>query len=174
MSGEGRGRVAFNDEKYSFEFESLLKLKKHTWMIGVQIPFRGEELLTINYITKVLKLNNKMIKINYNHLDKLNKRKLLALFIDKLISFFNLYEELNKKTSATRSGKHEGNTWKYQQGKLNFIFPIDKNLSMKVTFSELNNSYYHKISWELSDKNNYKFHQYPFKLNLYLERCATR
>ncbi|MBT6325540.1 MAG: hypothetical protein HOJ35_06195 [Bdellovibrionales bacterium] len=166
--------MAFNDEKYSFEFESLLKLKKHTWMIGVQIPIKGEELLTLNYQTKVLKLNNKRIKTNYNHLDKLNKRKVLGLFINKLILFLNLYEEINDKKITTRSGKHEDIIWNREQDKLNIMFPIDKNLLVTATFSELSDRYYHQISWALSDKNNYGFHHYPFKLNLYLDGCATQ
>ncbi len=173
LSGGGRGRLAFNDEKYSFEFESLLNLRKHAWTIGVEIPFRGEELLILNYLRKTLKLNNKRIKINHNQLNKLNKRKMLGLFIDKLILFLNLYEKLNEKKVTTRSEGSEKITWKHEQDELHILFPIDKNLSMKVTFAKLSNNYYQQIFWALSDKNNYGFHHYPFKLDLYLDGCAA-
>lgn len=42
LSGEGRGRLTINQNQYVFGIESLLK-DNHDWILGVSIPFHGEE-----------------------------------------------------------------------------------------------------------------------------------
>jgi len=46
FSGEGRGRLSLGQNQYVFNFESLLK-ENHDWIIGVNIPLQGEEVMIL-------------------------------------------------------------------------------------------------------------------------------
>lgn len=46
FTGEGRGRLSLGQNQYVFSFESLLK-ENHDWVIGVNIPLQGEEIMTL-------------------------------------------------------------------------------------------------------------------------------
>ncbi len=46
FSGEGRGRLSLGKNQYVFSFESLLK-ENHDWIIGVNIPLQGEEVMIL-------------------------------------------------------------------------------------------------------------------------------
>ncbi len=61
FSGEGRVHAKYNMAKSnSFTFESLLNLDEMFWLVGLDLPFNGQETLKIDYS----KISNSKIKIS--------------------------------------------------------------------------------------------------------------
>ncbi|MCK5883254.1 MAG: hypothetical protein KAG61_06165 [Bacteriovoracaceae bacterium] len=46
LSGEGKGKIKSGKKSHSFNFES--KLDSNEWLLGISIPFLGEEILKLN------------------------------------------------------------------------------------------------------------------------------
>ena len=46
LSGEGKGKIKSGSKSHSFNFES--KIDSNEWLLGISIPFLGEEVLKLN------------------------------------------------------------------------------------------------------------------------------
>lgn len=51
LTGEGKGRLTFDQSQYVFNFESVLK-ENYDWILAVSIPLQGEEVMIFKNLQK--------------------------------------------------------------------------------------------------------------------------
>lgn len=53
LSGKGTGRLEHPRGRHVFDYQSLLNKKTTTWSLGFDLPIIGQEIIHLNYVTRV-------------------------------------------------------------------------------------------------------------------------
>lgn len=193
LNSEGKGRLVFLSERYSFNYESLLEEKLYSWTLAIEVPMLGQELFKLNYKNSFegkvfaqgnfydrLILSAKNEKQSRYHLEVLNSYLLgmgkFLIFKNKMIN----PEEMSKSCqfssegdwqgSCLLDGKQERLTWKYEDEAFYLRFPLDAQADFILEAQGNDKDYFKRFKMKLKDKTDLA-NQRPLEIDLSLSGC---
>jgi hypothetical protein len=195
LTGEGRGRVQFFQEKHLFGQESLYSKKEKEWILALEIPIHGEEVIRLNWENALEKTGPKIEGAFFNRLKQVaKKQKRGKLYLQLLNSFFKKYSDFLYFLSLDKSekelgalckpiGKFQSSGLSCEYKNLKFIwkksgggryqFDIDKKHIFTIDMEKLEKDKYliNKLALSRRDANGAAGHL--VKLDLFYESCGN-
>jgi len=168
FSSDGRGRISILDHTYSFSYESELNIEENQWMLGLEFPLYGEEIIAINWKDpekpKILgKLEERILK-EKDGIDPIQ----LEYFLNKWAQF--IYEVVKLKEKKNNYQEHYFN-WKVIDHKLVAESNDSQRAYLKGTFSIPNDEFFTRMQFSMEAKSHQKE---AYKLELLVRNCAEK
>lgn len=194
--------MQISKKRHSFDYESLLDVKKDQWILTFQIPLYGEEVFFLDYRDAY----KGPVKVNGSFYNKIKQRhskyyasakslKLLEKHIEMLAIFFKFYTQHKKKLLPKKlcsrgkqtNGKYRGIckileinrrfVWKLDTNSDDFTidFKLSKNRHFIVKALDLYFDHYKRVNLSLVDtsKGSNPSGQ-PIEINLFSNNCTMR
>jgi hypothetical protein len=145
LSGDGKGRLKYGKNRYSFSYEMLLKKKLEKWLIGMNFPMHGEEVLSVSFSnifkTEEADVKGGFIDRIYSDLEikkggKKTKQLLDSLFLDigNFLAIYNSNILENKRYRIIENKSSSGSVRK--KHKKQFSWSIEDSGIFRITMSE--------------------------------------
>jgi hypothetical protein len=184
LSGSGKGRIASADGKYVFSYENLFKLKEQEWLLGLQLPLHGEEVLQLGFKEAI----DSNVAIGGNFFKRLSRaakaekreeelaqlKKVLikmSVFL-KTVHMVRIGDYSCVKGQCHKGARHAFAFSEDAEG-LKVEFPFDSNHKFVIN-ARANSSYYRKINFILIDKRRRRGSRQPFSLSLIHRQCNNQ
>ncbi len=186
LNGEGSGKIHINDDSYSFDFQSALKDKK--WLLGIQFPFRGEELLEVNF-------DNENYYLSGDFYQKIEQRikstspkaimdfeifsKELAFFIEELKNikkepkFYEKCEKIDQKYQCKYFYKNrveKVTIWHQEEKSIEYNRKLNNSLELVASFKYPSEQGFREIDIKLKQLVQ-KRHDLNYSLQLFNKNC---
>ncbi|MEE2744702.1 MAG: hypothetical protein VYD54_12385 [Bdellovibrionota bacterium] len=196
LSGEGRGRFSFQDEKQSFQYESFLNKGKKSWTVAYHFPLHGEERLVLGYKEALAgdievegSLYKKLIDDTADEVAREKVKNLFRVFFLKFGHFLEIYDEFQRFGSRSEleclpevrdegrvrgqcfyGPKNETVLWEVSKENFHFSFPFHNGDHLfSLHFDRERKSYFSKWTGFLQKKSNRSFR---FKVEKYITECV--
>ena len=183
LSGEGKGRISLNEGKYVFSYENLLKLKEQEWLLGLQLPLHGEEVLELKFkdaLDSKVQIGGSFFKrLSYAARKESREAELfqlkkvlikMAVFL-KTVHMVRIGDYSCVKGKCHNDSEHSFTFVENADG-LKVEFPFDSNHRFVIN-ARANSSYYRKINFILFDKRRRSTGRQPFSLSLIHRQCSA-
>jgi hypothetical protein len=164
LSGEGKGRLGVNNNKYVFQYESGLNLEEANWKLALNFPLQKSELFELDWskngkVEFSSSIDERLLKEN----GKVNPRS-LEFFTSSIGKLIQEIIELNKQKS---NGKvHSKIFFRWQKTKKE-LSVINKKKNFKAVFTNMiGQQYFGLIKMSYIDKKKQKF-----RMDLVVKNC---
>lgn len=166
LDNSGRGRLIINNHKYVFSFESMLSEDEHKWIMGLNFPIYGEELLEVHWD------ENRKVDYKASFENRVLKDKkgvdpeLLNLFLENWSKF--VFEIINLKQGKNKNAQYK---WTTSKDSLE-VQTIIKNIGLaKITFQNLvEDNYFGRFDVVLQNKNE----DNTYKVEMIVRKCLKK
>ena len=140
-AANGKGRITVPEGRYVVSYESLRNKKENNWILAINIPLKGEELLKFDYSKEKVKLSGSFTK---RLMGIQRDRKLKLAFGHFLQKLRFLLTETNDRVGH----------WALEKNVL--TFNLSNNYQIKVEGQRDNGSHFERVNFLLSDIQNQK------------------
>ncbi len=123
LSGNGKGRITYMDEKFNFRFESLLQEEMGTWELALFFAFHGEEYFKLHWKEPVTAEGQVIPQAD---------PKMIKRFLNNLAAIIKF---LTNNTSQCRYSENSAECIIGEE-KLLFNWDISSNLKLTLITSE--------------------------------------
>ena len=165
LSSNGRGRIRFHEEKEQFTYQS--ESKKDGLWLGVDIPFKDQEVLVLPYGHGKMPSGSLYEKMSKKLTAKRKFKSLQVLdgFLKNAGRFFDRIDQMQKGT-CKKSSCLPG-ILLVERKDLTYEMFLTRKSKMEISFSDINNGHYSRMSVAaLSNGGNI-----ILKMDLKVDKC---
>ena len=189
LHGDGRGRVQFLTQGYSFAFESLLESKKKKWSLGLHLPLYGEEIIRLDY-ADAQSGNVRISGAFYNRLRTSGKSSsgnqyyvgLLRKFLGKYGQFLSFITSGDKDFLKKCHGNVSDGVCPMGGDELSYVsrgetlklgIRVDSEHTFFIYFSEFEKKFFHRIRLYFNNPQKGGMERRPIQMDMILNSCES-
>jgi len=163
LDASGRGRLIINDHKYVFSFESLLSANEHKWIMGLNFPVYGEEVLEVSWD------ENQKVDFTASFENRVLKEK-KGVDPELLNIFLENWSKLVYEIISLKNGNKTNESFSWSTNPRELVVEtkiIDIGLA-KIKFQNLTTSnYFGRFDVVLQNKNK----ENAYKVEMIVRKC---